>query len=134
AAHLGNVVDFKPIELAPIGETKEVGMGRCDKEVFDEIIFARSAARDSFAAPMLTAIGVKQQALDVAVMADSDRVDFFGNQFFVADSPLRLDDLGAAIVAIFVAHLAEIGSNNIEDVAFAAEQPFVGQNLLPQRL
>ena len=117
AAHLRDVVDLEPVELAAVGEAQQIGVRRGDEEVLDEIVFARRAAGDALAAAMLGAIGVQRQPLDVAVVADRDRVDLLGDQVF--DSrlrPPRVDDLRPPLVAVLVAQLDQVAADDGEDV------------------
>ena len=88
--------------------------------MLDEVILVGIAAGNSLAAPMLAAVGVERQALDVAVVADGDRVGFLGDQVFVADPADRLDDLGFALVAVLVAQLDQVGADGRQDVALGA--------------
>ena len=70
-AHLRDVVDLEPVELAAVGEAEQIGVRRGDEEVLDEIVLARVAAGDALAAAVLAAIGVERQPFDVAVVADA---------------------------------------------------------------
>ena len=101
----GNVVDLEPVELAAVGEAQQVGVRRGDEEVLDEVVFACVAAGDALAAAMLRAVGVERQPLDVAVVADRDGVVFLGDQVFVVEPAVLVDDLASALVAVLVAQL-----------------------------
>src|SRR5207248_2061843 len=64
AAHLRDVVDLKPVELAAVGEAEQVGMRGGDEEVLDKVVLAGAAARDALAAAVLAAVGVQGEPLD----------------------------------------------------------------------
>ncbi len=96
-------------------------MSRGHEKVLDEIILARPAAGHSLAAPMLTAIGVERQPFDIPVVTDGDGIDFLGDQIFITDFADGLDDLGTALVAIFVAQLNHVLANDIEDISIVGE-------------
>src|SRR4029077_20281361 len=60
SAHLRTVVDLEPVELALVGEAKQIGVRRRDEEMLDEVVFAGGAARYALATAVLAAIGVQR--------------------------------------------------------------------------
>ena len=40
AAHLRDVVDLQPVQLAAVGEAEQIGVRGGDEEVLDEVVFA----------------------------------------------------------------------------------------------
>ena len=96
-------------------------MRRGDEEVLDEVVLAGRAAGDALAAAVLAAVGVQRQPLDVAVVADRDGVDLLGDQVLVVDLADGIDDLRAAVVAVLVAQLHQVGADHVQDVSLAAQ-------------
>ena len=91
--------------------------------MLDEVILACGTSRDTFTAAVLAAVGVERQPLDVAVVADRDRVRLLGDEIFVVNAAEGLvDDRRAPLVAVLVAQLHHIGPDQLEDVPFAAQQ------------
>ncbi len=84
-AHVGNLIDLQPVDAARIGEDQNVGVGRGDEEMLDEIFVARLHARASGAATTLHAIRGDRRALQVSGMADGDRHLLVGDQVFEHD-------------------------------------------------
>src|SRR4029077_2031664 len=105
AAHLGDVVDLQPVDLAAVGEAQQVGVGRGDEEVLDEVVLAGAAAGDALAAAVLAAVGVERQPLDVAVVADRHGLRLLLDQVFEVYAGTGLGEVRAAVVAVLVAHL-----------------------------
>src|SRR5262245_14155434 len=82
---------------------------------------------------MLAAIRVERQPLDVAVVAQRNRVRFFGDQVFdIQLADFLVDDLSAALIGIFVAQLDQILANEGEDVLLAAQELFVALDLFAE--
>src|SRR5439155_17721432 len=115
-----------------IGETKQISVRRGYVKMLDEVVLARPAPGYAFAAPVLTTISVERKPFDIAVVADGDGVDFFGDQVFVTDLGDGFDDLSAALIAVFVAQLDQVGSNDGQDVALAAQKLLVTLDLSAQ--
>ena len=106
-AHLRDVVDLQPVQLAAVGEAEQVGVRRGDEEVLDEVVLARRAAGDALAAAVLRAVGVQRQPLDVAVVADRDGVGLLGDQVLACRRRPPSSVISVrAVVAVLVAQLA----------------------------
>src|SRR5207237_9639622 len=106
---------------------------RGDEEALGEIVLGWPAAGAALAAAVLAAVGVQRQPLDVAVVADRDDVDLLGQQILVAELVHRRSaDVRAALVAVLVAQLLQVLANHVADVALAAEQSFVAEDVLAQ--
>jgi len=71
-AYVRNFIDLDPVDAAFVGKNENVGVGRGDEEVLDEIFFAGFHAGASDAAAALHAVGGNGRALHVAGVAEGD--------------------------------------------------------------
>ena len=107
-ADVGNLVDFEPVDAAGAGEDQDVGVGRGDEELLDEILVARLHAGAARATAALHAIGRDRSALQVAGVADRDGDLLVGDEVFEVDfSGLVFDD-GPAVVAVLLLDLFRV--------------------------
>ncbi len=75
-----------------------------------------------FAAAPLIAVARNRRALDVAGVAHRDRHVFFGDQVLDADfAGIPVDELGAAVVAVLVAHVLQLADDQLHQQPLAAE-------------
>src|SRR2546429_627916 len=90
------------------------------------------AAGHSLAAAMLAAVRVERQPFHVAVVADGDGVGLLDDQVFHVDPAGLTGDFGAALVAELVAHFGQVGPDHFEDVALAAQELLVADDMAAQ--
>ena len=100
-------------------------MGGGNKEILDEILFARAHALASGAAAALLPVGRDRGALHVAGMAHRHRDLLVGDQVFQADLGSFVLDDGAALVAVFLLDLFELLHDHAAQLLLAAENRFV---------
>ena len=99
-AHVGNFIHLQPVDASGVGEDENVGVGRGDEEMLDEILVARLHADAALASAALLAVGGNRRALHVAAVADRDRHLLVGDQVFEMDFGGFVFDDGAAFVAV----------------------------------
>ena len=99
---IGNLINLEPVDAALVGEDQQVVVGRSDEEVFDEILRARAHADAAFAAARLPPVGIDRRALQIPAMRDGHRHVFHRDQIFQPDLARIVDDLRAALVAVFL--------------------------------
>ena len=124
-AHVGDFVDLEPVDAAFVGEAEQVGVGGVDDELGDEVFFARLHAEAAGAAAPLLAVGGDGGALEVAGMGDSDGDLFVGDEVFELQLGGLVDDLGAALVAVFVADGFELLDDDVAELLLGGEDGFV---------
>src|SRR5439155_216256 len=100
ASAVRDLVDLETVELAEGGEEEEIGVGRGDKEVLDDVLLLGLHARHALAAAPLAPVRLDVRPLDVARARDRDDHLLIGQE--VLDRQLgRLgEDLGAPDVAV----------------------------------
>ena len=97
-------------------------MGRGHEQVLDEVLVLHVHADDSDAAAPLGAVGGERQRLDVARVRDRDDHLLVGDQVLDVDVVLGRRDLRAALVAVAVRDLLQLGLDQLEDHVLVAEQ------------
>ena len=106
-AALRNLVDLEPVDLSPVGEDKDVGMGRGDEEPLDEILLLGAHAGFPFAAAALGPVEGDGVALDVAAVGDGDHHVLFDDQVLEGEIARLVDDFGAAGVGVALLDLEQ---------------------------
>src|ERR1700691_184271 len=119
---VGNFVDLEPIHAAFVGEDQQVAVGGRHDQVLKEILGARAHADAALAAARLPAIGIDGRALQIAAVRDGDRHIFDGHQIFQPDLAGVFDDLGAALVAIQLAHFLQLFDHELAHQFLGAQQ------------
>ena len=103
---VGNPVDLEGVDAAAVGEDENVGMRRRDEQVRQEVLFPRPHAEPALASPALIPILRDRRPLDVTGVAGGDDDILIDDQILDAEVPvLALDNLGAPLVPVFLAHL-----------------------------
>src|SRR5262249_7811735 len=125
AAQLGDLEDAQPVELPAVGEAEQVGVGAGHEEVLDEVLLAGLLADDPATATPLRAVGGQRQPLDVALVADRDRLLLGGDQVEAVPPGGLAGDLGPAGLAVALAKVEQVLADDLQDVALAAEQLLV---------
>ena len=120
-ADVGDLVDLQPVAAAAVGEDHDVGVGRGDEEVADEVLLARAHADAPLAAAPLRAVGGDRRPLDVAGIRDGDRHVLVGDQILDAELAALLDDHGAALVRELLANRLQLVQDHPHQQLFARE-------------
>src|SRR6185503_10033701 len=126
-ADIGNLVHLEPVGAAAIREDHDVGVGRRDEEMADEILFARAHADPALAAAPLVPVVRDRSPLDVAGVADRDRHVFLGNQVLDPEFAFLRQDLRAPIIPVPVPHRPQLVDDDLHQQLFARQdrqQPF----------
>src|SRR5581483_1828576 len=100
SADVRNFIHFQPVHTPRVGEDKNVGVGGCDEQVLDKILFAGSHAHAAAAATSLLAVGGNGRALHIAGVAHRDRHLLVGDEVFQLDFCGFVLNHGAALVAV----------------------------------
>ena len=123
-AALGNLVDLEPVDLAEVGEDKDVGMGGGDEEPFDEILLLRAHAGFPLAATALGPVEGNGVALDVAAVGDGDHHVLLDDQVLQGELPGFFDDFRAAGVAVAFLDLEQLVLDDGQDLHLARQDLF----------
>ena len=108
AAGLRDLVDLEPVELPGVGEEEHVVVRARDEEVLDPVVVLEVGAVEAPAAAPLPLVGGDRDPLDVAGVGDGDDHVLFGDQVFDRELALVAHDLGPALVAELLHHLAHL--------------------------
>ena len=119
-----NFVHLEPEHAAQLGEEQQVLVGRGHEQVLREIVLLARSTPGPQPAPALGAVLVKVGALDVALTAHGNNHGLVGNHVFGRKVAAGVVDGRAAGVAVAVAQLQQLGSDD------AALQLFRGQHSL----
>lgn len=129
AVALGDVVNFLRHALAVAGDEEDVVVGGGGEEVLHKILFVGFGTDDALAAAFLGAVVGDGGAFDEAEVGDGDDAAFVGDDVFHAEFAGGGDDLGFALVAVFVLHGEELGLDDfhqagvgLEDLAEVGDQ------------
>ena len=102
---VGDLVDLQPVDAPAVGEDQDVGVGGGDEELVDEVLVLASSCPCGRGRRGAGAVGGDRGALDVAGVGDGDGHVLVGDQVLDRDLVHRVQDLGAARVAVVVADL-----------------------------
>jgi len=132
--HVGNFVHLEPVHAAGVGKAEQVGVGRVDDELRDEIFFARLHAHASRAAAPLRAIDRDRRPLQVALVAHRHGDLLVGDQIFKLQLCALVHNLGAPRVAVLVANLFKLLHNHGAQLDVAGQDRLVLGNPLTHLL
>ena len=107
-------------------------MRRGDVHLIDEILLARGRADDALAAAPLRAVGILRQALDIAAVRQRDDHVLLVDQVEHVDFAVHGRDLGAALVGVLAADLADLVADDAEHELLIGQHASVVGNLLLQ--
>ena len=124
-ADVGDFVDLEPVDAAGVGEAEQVGVGRVDDELRDEVLFAGLHAEAAGAAATLLAVGGDGRALEVAGVRDGDGDLLVGDEVFELELGGLVEDLGAALVAVILADGFEFLDDDGAELFLRGEDGFV---------
>ena len=111
AAGLGNAVALEPVDFPQAGEKQNGIVGGGGEEGFDKILLPQRLAGHAPAAPALGAVGIDGQALDIPRVGQGVDAVLPLDEILDIQIVLRRGDLGAALVAVFLADLLEFFLN-----------------------
>src|SRR6266851_1553481 len=124
-ADVRNFVDLEPVDAALVGEHQDVGVGRGDEEVFDEILFASLHAGATGSTAALHAVGGKRRALHVAGMTEGHCDLLVGDEIFENDFGGFVFNAGAAFVSVEFFYFFEFLDDYGAKFLFGGEDRFV---------
>ena len=111
-ASLRQFVDFLPVHLAVVGETKNGVVGAGDKQLVDKIFFLEGGGRPAAPAAFLRSVQRQGLRLDVAGVRQRDHHGLFVDQVFEIQVLLVGQNLGATGVAVLGTQLQQLGANH----------------------
>ena len=105
AARPRHLVDLQPVDLAATRETQQRVVAVRDEQLVDEVLALDLRRRPSAAAAALGLVAVEPLGLRVTAVGDRHDDVFHRNQVLDRQLVLELDNFGAALVAVALAHL-----------------------------
>src|SRR5665213_1576090 len=131
---VGNFVHLDPVHAAGVGKAEQVGVGRVDDELRNEIFFARLHAHAAGAAAPLRAIDGDRSPLEVALVAHCDGNLLVGDEVFRLQLGALVENLRAPCVAVLVANLFKLFDDDRAQLDLAGQDGFVFGDALPNQL
>src|SRR6185369_13145994 len=98
----GNLVQLEPVGLAEVREEQQVGVGRGNEQVLDDVLFLGLHPGHALAPAPLAAVGLDVRALDVPRARDGDHHLLVGQQILDGQVGGLEEDLRAAGVAVLL--------------------------------
>ena len=113
AAAFRNVIHLDTVYTTTIGEEQQEVMRGGAEDVLYIVIVIRARTADSPAALVLTAVVCDCCALDIAIVRDRDDDLFISDHVFDREVTGVIDDLCAALIAVFGGKLCELFANDL---------------------
>ena len=120
-ATLWNLMDLKPVHLAPTGKDQDIAVGRSYKEIFNEILFLRSHTCRTLATASLCPVERHSVTLDVAGMGYGDHHIFFDDHVLDGEIRRHSEDLGTTRIAEAILDIYQFGLDDFEYLDFAGK-------------
>ena len=123
-SYIRDLVHLQPVNPAGVGEDQDVGVGRSNEQMLNEILVPRLHAGAAGSTAALHAVGGNRGALEVAGVANRHGNLFVGDQVFQLDLGSFVLDHGAAGVAVLLLDLPEFLHDHAAQLLFRGEDGF----------
>src|SRR5688572_2088207 len=120
-------MDFKLVNHAVVRKDHDVGVSRCNEQVFDKVAALGGGTKSSFTASPLTLISGDRRPLDVAAVCNSNRDVFVGNQILNRELNAFIHDLGTTFIAKLFLDFFKFISD------YASQRTLIAENLFQLR-
>src|SRR5690606_15027464 len=118
---LRHLVHLAHVDLAQVAEEEDVRVRAGDEQLADPVVVLRLHATPALAAALLRLVGVGGGALDVTRVRDGHDHVLGGDQVLDGDLRLVLLDGGAALLAVLLGHLLELGDDQLHQERLAGQ-------------
>ena len=125
AAALGNLVALQPVDAALVGHKQHIIVGRTDVQLLGKVLVLLGHTLHAAPAAVLRLIGVQRRALDVALVGQRKDAGFLGDEVLDVHLAGNGFDGGAALIAVLVGKGAQVGLDDLLDVAVVGEDVLV---------
>ena len=133
-ARLGDLVRLDPVRLPSVAEEQDEGVVGGDGRHLHVILLLRPHPHDPAAAPLLPAVGLEQQPLDVAVVGQGDHHIGVRDQIFLFQFGVLAGDPGPPRVPEPLLDLEQLGLDDLKHLPFVAQHVLVLGDRLDQLL
>ena len=113
-AFFGNLESTQPVALALFGKEQQVVVVGAGEDMLDEVGVAGRRAFGALASPTLAAVFTQRGTFHVAEMRDGDHHGVVGDHILDAELASSGNDLGAALVTIFIFDFGKFVFDNLE--------------------
>ena len=113
-AFFWNLKGAHPVALALFGEEQQVVVVGAGEDVLDEVGVACGGAFGALASPTLSAVFSQRRALHVTEVRDGDHHGVVGDHVLDAELACGGNDLGTALVAIFILDFGKFVLDDLE--------------------
>ena len=122
------------MQAAPIGEEKQIRVGRRHTQVTHEIFAPCLHAPGPLASPTLGTVKGKGVTLDVPQVGEGDDHILFDDEIFVRNTINRVDNNRPSRITETSHHFAQLAHDNLKNSGIARQQIFQVGDLGPQLL